>query len=364
MATVNAHPVTAEQRARQRIRALLGKRYKPGQRLPPIKTLAKKLGLGQTNTQRAVQQLMAEGLLLARPSLGTVVCDGVEAIDPLPTFGIAGRNIGIVCGNLEPLLSHFAQLFRRAIARAGARCQFESASEDFPACVARVIDSDLLILINPPMDEAFTQQYRPAMLLISTAAELDIDPALTCDFISANSRHGGWMAGRHFRDVGVTDCCFIGRTGASRHGYDQTSAERLAGCEAGFGRALSTRHRIHTENYTPITGAKAAAEYAQLAHRPAGVFCASDDLAVGFVMGAHALGLEPARDYQLIGFDGQMRGRELIGGPLTTIEIPIHEMAALGMQWINERFLQPNRPNLRLQMNCKLFQGATTRRQF
>jgi DNA-binding transcriptional regulator YhcF (GntR family) len=53
----------------------------PGAQLPPIRQLAKDLGLATGTVQRAYRELEGEGLVVPRGRHGTVVADSAPAID-------------------------------------------------------------------------------------------------------------------------------------------------------------------------------------------------------------------------------------------------------------------------------------------
>jgi DNA-binding LacI/PurR family transcriptional regulator len=136
---------------------------------------------------------------------------------------------------------------------------------------------------------------------------------------------------------------------------------RLRAFEHGFGLPVPPGHVLLTRSYGESWGARLVARYAALNPRPEAVFAASDELAVGFVKGALALGLEPLRDYQIIGFDGQERGRQLHEGPLTTIQVPAAEMGRRGAELLADRLLNPDQPARQLRLGCTLFEGNTVR---
>lgn len=351
-----------ESRIRRQVRAMLGRKYMPGERLPPIKTLARLLGTGQTNTQRAVKSLVAEGLLIARPSIGTIVCDGVKPVEQshAPST-IVGRSVSILHGSTDQLVIRAGDLLRRSLGRAGAKCSTAPFSTgSFASVFEQCAESDAIVLVNPPLAHPIHTPPTQALLVLSAAAQVHISNESSYDFIGVDSRQGAWQAGRQMRELGVDSVCYVG-VGKASDSFDALSMLRLEGFEQGWGAMIAREHQIARSYYMPSEGAIAAAEYARMSPRPEGVFCATDDLAVGFVMAAHAFGLRFARDYQLIGFDGQMRGRELIDGPLTTVDIPLRDMVAIGAQWLIERLTDLARPPRQLLMGCRLYNGVTTR---
>jgi len=70
---LNAPPLYAQIRDRVRSAVLTGALV-PGMRLPPERELAATLGVNRTTTMRAYQELAADGVVVARPGRGTLVC--------------------------------------------------------------------------------------------------------------------------------------------------------------------------------------------------------------------------------------------------------------------------------------------------
>lgn|GEM_PF-763 len=70
---LDAPPLYAQIRDRVRSAVLTGALV-PGMRLPPERELAATLGVNRTTTMRAYQELAADGVVVARPGRGTLVC--------------------------------------------------------------------------------------------------------------------------------------------------------------------------------------------------------------------------------------------------------------------------------------------------
>ena len=182
------------------------------------------------------------------------------------------------------------------------------------------------------------------------------------DIVTTEHEQGAFLAGRRFRDLGIKTACFIGA--GERHDtkqLDRTSAVRLRGFERGWGRTVSAAARLICETYDVSGPATVIDRYLSLSPRPEGVFAASDELGVGFVVAARAHGLQAPRDYQLIGFDGLDIGQKLNAGPLTTIWVHSEEMGKRAAELLERRLGDPDAPVHRLAVGCSLLQGATTR---
>jgi len=366
--------VKAYQEIKGRLREQLGHRWEPGVRLPPIKQLARELKIGQTNTHRAVRELAKEGLLVSRPGQGTFVTDKVHAQRHLgpwrgsqtefPAQGTAlkGKWVEILMTATEPdrFIRDMVEAFEATIGRYGARTSRNVFNYGRAEPFFGDDESDALVVINPNY-QTFNLQPHQALMVISTAMEIRVPLAGCYDVVSVDSEQGGMLAADHLKTRGCKSVCFLGvrhRDNASN--YDLTSSSRLTGFERVWGECLSPQRRLIVEAYMTKWGAKAVADYLQMNPRPEAVFAASDELAIGFVHGALAHGLEPGHDYQILGFDGQQCARELAGGPLTTVAVPGMEMGELGAALLTQRMLRPQQNVRRVLLGCTIEKGVTT----
>jgi DNA-binding LacI/PurR family transcriptional regulator len=100
--------------------------------------------------------------------------------------------------------------------------------------------------------------------------------------------------------------------------------------------------------------------YLALPNRPRAVFAASDELAIGFAIGSAAMGVTPGKDFDLVGFDGQHRGRTLnVCPPLTSVAIPSQEMGRRAAELLLDRIHRPDKPVERVLLECSIFRGGT-----
>jgi LacI family transcriptional regulator len=217
------------------------------------------------------------------------------------------------------------------------------------------------VLINPNIVPLVEFDPRQAVLVVSTAMETPLAlSTASYDAVLADSEQGGFVAGEHLRRLGCESAYFIGvYPKAIAKQIDATSACRLRGFEAGFGARLPDAHKYRGNSYQTTLGARAVRKYIELRPRPTGVFAASDEIALGFIYGTLAQGLEPGRDYQLVGFDGQLRGREATGFPLTTVEVPMQQMGRIGAKLLAERIQDPHLPTRRVLLGNRMFAGKT-----
>jgi DNA-binding LacI/PurR family transcriptional regulator len=355
-------PLVHEQ-VRRDLRQRLGHDWTVGQRLPPLKALARQLGAGQSNTQRAVRQLSREGLLGSRRGRGTFVLN-LPSDDAPPAIAstrqLAGKLVTLIRRSDDAFVNAMIDTIQQRIGGAGARVQVKTRSDFDTRGLARESESDAVALVNVMVPQVLPANPRQIVVIVDTSRITSLQAGEGYDHVTLNNEHGGFVAGCRLRQRGARSVFFVGRRGQSAGTpYDFTSRRRLEGLQRGFDQVVPTHHQAIEPHDSPECGARAAARYVRLATRPDAVFCASDELAVGFMHGALAHGLEAGCDYRIIGFDGRPCGRSIEGGPLTTVAAPLRDMGATAAQMLIERFAQPEQPVRFLAMACSILDGRT-----
>jgi LacI family repressor for deo operon, udp, cdd, tsx, nupC, and nupG len=74
-----------------------------------------------------------------------------------------------------------------------------------------------------------------------------------------------------------------------------------------------------------------AADFLALPQRPTAVFCASDDIAIGFLKVVRRAGVQVPRDVSLLGFDGNDLA-DYTDPVLSTVRQPRHELGRSGAE--------------------------------
>jgi len=353
------------QRVRDYVRSQLGRRWKTGDRLPPIEVLAEDMGVGRINTLRAIRTLVEEGYLASRPRLGTVVISET----PVATTTIGGRAAGLSGRMIRVLVGSTCDAFGRAAMRGvtrrlgdrGAQVEIvESHAKSAAMANLGLHDSaDAVVAINPLVGTLSGGREDQILSVISTENEFMLSRERNYDVVSVDSVQGGLVAGKWLREIGATSACFLGVCHDGGQTYEATSALRLRGMQEGLGIAIAAQHLMHAMHYTVECGVMLVQQYVKLRHPPRAIFAASDELAVGFIFGMLGRGLFPGKDYQIVGFDGQVRGRGLHCGPLTTVEVPMERMGSMAADMLIERFADPDSPPRRVSVGCELFKGRT-----
>jgi len=350
------------------LKARLGRQWTVGNRLPPVKQLARQLGTGQSNTHLAVRQLAAEGLLESRPRLGTFVVrvpDHDFHTTDTPGNLLANRTLTIFRGEiLDGFVRRMVDAFRETLTPTGVKIRerhIPANWDTIPNYHTRA-DGDAIAIFNPGSFIPVDRTPEQLLTIISTTGRFHTDREQRYDLISIDELSGGALAGAALRNANCHNICFLGcRISPDSLRPDATSALRLVGFENAWGAGVDPNHILLAKGYSMQAGGKLYHHYRMIPdQRPDGVFAASDDLALGFMAAAAADGLTPGHHYQIVGFDGQDRGQSQGDVALTTVKVPAVEMGRRGAQLLLERFANPDRPIHRLQLECALHRGNTT----
>ncbi len=368
--------LTTKDRIKAHLEQRIVRDWPPGTRLPALRQLAQELNVGDRNLFLAVQELVAQGVLESRPRKGTVV----KARPAVPGSGAAGwsatesstpamtmpDHIQIVdLVPHEPFVQAMIEGFRDALSDLEIRLAVTRPEPSNTAGVHRLMLSiaemphEALAIFNPLPVQGFACRADQKMVVVTTGANPFVAMGQGYDVVSVDQEQGGFLAGERLATLGVKDVCFIGVHRLRSHSYDTTSAARLMGLERGLGVGVLEEHQLMAQFYDPSCAGKLVPDYLRMSPRPRAIFCASDELALGFISGAAAHGLTPGVDFQIIGFDGQEAGKRLALGSLSTIEIPSRAMGRMGARLLLERFGRPEQPARRVLLGCSLIEGKT-----
>lgn len=373
MTTVDSHMMgdSLPARVRRQLGARLGDVWRVGDRLPPIRELAAELDISHATAQRAVSELVRNGFLVARARKGTFVSTrfsdaqlraifaGHSPEPAAPGRSVGGRRIALFATGSSHLVPA-VEAFEAEIAPEGMVVRRETyAAAQRPDQSVGIADADALVMFNPISH--WTIDCRPGQvaLVITAASPPQSYTSPAHDIVQLDAEQGGMLAARYLREGGCRGVCFVGVGDGGTYldplpPYQQTSAERLRGFVRGWGQDIPESNLIYIGGYSPVGGVHAAKKYYAMKDRPRGVFVASDDIAMGFITGLLAMGLELHRDYQLVGFDGQRELANIVPAGVVSVVPPAAAMGTHAAQLLISRLKQPNLPTRTLSFACSL----------
>lgn len=311
-------------------------KLKPGDRLPPVRQLAERLGINLHTVRNAYQKLELEGLLETRRGRGTRVLP----FDPrrLVQAASAARShtVGVI---LHSLSNPFYQSFLQGVLQVADQdltLVFVCLTQDDPAELwryfaqlsAKGVDG-ILIVSQDVSDPSFSGGNLPGM-------QTPMLPIVTVDWPEA----AGYVVLLDLESAGFQAAWHLLEHGHQRIGlitYDQDVAN-VRPVNTGYRRALLRAGlpidpdlMVSVAGFDEVTGADGARRLLSTTPGPTAVFAITDLLAIGALRAIKESGLRVPQDIALVGFNDTPLGA-LVDPPLTTVSTPAFAMGQEAMK--------------------------------
>jgi DNA-binding LacI/PurR family transcriptional regulator len=274
-------------------------------RLPSRPELCKKLGIAKVTLDKAINELVAEGLLYSRKGGGTYVAGGNEG---LPIH--AGTNWGIVVPDVTDLF--YAKIVRGVENVAQSYginvilCNSDSDFDKQEQYIKRLSYSGVSGLIIVPVA---CGEIRKNYLFYNQLTELKV-PFVFCGrnayginapVVASNNFYGGYIATKHLLAKGYRHIAYI-----SQQKY-QASIDRCQGyIVALLENGVEVNRKIiamEDKSHTQPVGYKTMKNILALDQAVDAVFCFCDKIAPGVYQAISEAGLAVSDDIGVIGYD-------------------------------------------------------------
>lgn len=332
--TIRPHEQLA-QALRERIRSAS---WQPGEMIPGRRELARHYQVALTTVERAVATLISEGLLYASDRRGTFVGDrrgraaGGEPRRPAAEPGSRARATVGILANVVPYESPelragqwpaqiLAECEHGLSGQPGVTQRFLNLSPEgkapiTPAEGVRQLLADgidgLVLIAHHHLDSIQFLTAATGLPLVCAAYD-PFDSPIPQVYI--DSLAGGALAARHLQERGYTGLTYLYPFASVWSEARLAGARSVTGpdglrvfCRAG-GRQDQTQNLVRPHDSVGLETGRAllASGFA----RGTGVIAPNDGVALGFMAAAREQGLEPGRDYGLVGFDDYNRDAQL-----------------------------------------------------
>ncbi len=287
-------------------------------RLPGERTLAKQLGVSYMTVRKAVDNLVAGGVLYRVPAKGTFVADRQARKDLKHTIGYF-LDSGIQAGIASPYYSLIFNAIEKEAARHGFSVVYFSE-------VGRVPIRDVLRRLDGVIATCFPR-VEPIMQVINATVPLVVienrasDPAIpsvVIDDFAAEADAVDYLCSLGHSRIGFVSGLADSDIGRNRH--------------AGYLHCLS-KHDVEPDealvyrgDYTFDAGVAAAGYFLSLDAPPTAIACANDSMALGAMRRIHESSLVTPADVSVIGFD-DIEFASQVSPALTTMSAPVDEIA-------------------------------------
>ena len=179
-------------------------------------------------------------------------------------------------------------------------------------------------------------------------------PDATSPSVTFNDFQGARLVVEHLLEHGYRDVvCLAG----------EIEAGPAVGREGGWRRAmedagLPTRGRLVRSSFDRVEAERAVRRVLEGADRPRAIYATTDEQALVTIRTATNLGLRVPDDLAVVGFDG-IREARLGGFPLTTVRLPLDELAVRAFDALDETFYAGGAPGASVVLDGTLSIGVT-----
>ena len=302
---------------------------KPGDKLPTEYELSAMFHTSRTTVLRALDQLMAHGVIYKRRGSGSYVADRRNEGDNLPIVSMIlpfSHNTDFSYVPNEHLLIRGCQAY---LARKGYLLTISYASEssenEFDVIRQCKESSTRGAILYPSSNMAPLSDFYRLMLDDFPIVLIDHPLiSLECSFVLSDNKAGGTIAADHLFEIGCDNLTFVCETDTFSHFSIQ---DRYFG----FCKSMKQHeYDIDKANYYVSCYAKAREEgltvqeylatiLTQIIRQPAkkyGIFCTTDTIASGLLEAAQKFGIDVPGKLAIIGYSSS---DQIPMHPLTTI---------------------------------------------
>lgn len=327
-------PIGVAAQIRDHIALLVADRVlRPGDRLPPLRELARRLGVHVNTLRAAYTQLESEGLLQTRHGVGTTVAEVEPGQLAAVTWRGRSNSIGVLIAALDPFYLPLLRAIEDTVAERGTLVAIadghdsnQRATHALRQLVARGVDGLIAVSLGDlTSNHVATHDRLPPIVYID-------QPDRTGHVITFDTAEAGELATGHLLDEGRRRVALL---------TVPDDFPNLAGLRLGYERALDAVSAAHSPWVVEVEGFAAdharpgVAELLDASERPDAVITASGTQALVVLAEAHARGLEVPGDLAVLGY-GDTEPATLARPPLSMIELPVREAGTLAARLIRD----------------------------
>lgn len=314
-------------------------------KLPGERTLAKEYGFSYMTIRKAIDNLVAEGILYKVPTRGAFIADRKSAKKKTHVIGYF-LDKSIIAGLTSPYYSLiFNALEKQATKHGYSLIYFSDIDESNTFTQLNKIDG-VIVSCFPRIDNIIHDfnTHVPVVAIDNSSSDKTI-PSVIIDNFNAVSqsvdylcklghKRIGFMTGLDDSDVGKS------RAAGYRNGLNNNGIK--------FDEDL-----VYRGNYSFKSGLAGAEYFLALKDRPTAIICANDTMAIGAMRKATQENLSVPDDISIIGFD-DIEVSSQIDPSLTTVAAPIDKIAKHALNMLISQIQNKEIENKHIALPAKL----------
>lgn len=169
-------------------------------------------------------------------------------------------------------------------------------------------------------------------------------PSVDVDYAGIDNRGGMALATKHLIGLGHKRIAMIGGHTRSSTGHDRLEGYLAALAQA---RIKLDNNLVVPARLTRDEGKRIIADLLRQKNPPTAAVCGNDVIAFGVMLGLRAMGLEPGKDFAVMGFD-DVAEASLWEPPLSTIQVQQDRIGEAAAELLVQRMNDRERPISRL----------------
>jgi DNA-binding LacI/PurR family transcriptional regulator len=354
----SARPATLAQQIREQVTwAISSGTLEAGDALPPVREMARRLGVNLHTVRAAYRMLAADGLVEVRRGTRT----RVAAFDPRrlwPEESAARSHlVGLVLPTLaNPFYAELVEGAQEAALRSGTLLIVSTTHDDqaralrsIAQLAARGVDGVIAVsteisqlLAGPGGD--MTGERRLPLVVVDR-------PGVPGHGVEVDLEQVGYLATRHLVEHGHRVIGLVSIDGTASNVLPREIGYRRALAEAGL--PVQDELVARVDAWEPAAGDDGATRLLAAANRPTALVAISDLLAIGAMRAARRLGLRIPDDVALVGVD-DIPHLDVVDPPLSSVALPARAMGAEAMTTLDRIWAGEARTPRRVVLQARL----------
>lgn len=324
---------------------------KPGETLPPERTLQEELGISRATVRQAIKSLINDHLLKSVVGSGTFVLEPQESPPHNTLVGVIvpDSNYYIYYPELASSLSNYLRDAGYRVDATVHNERYGTLTEITSSLLAQEAAAVVLVAPNQQYGNDVLRQLRAKGVIVVLLTRY-LDNFAGVDYIGADNRLIGIEATQHLIELGHSSIVHIAASSTST-AFDRAAGYVQAMTEAGLTpkifMAPDEPSPLPPELIKYVMKVESEQLWSQVAKKEiTGVFCFNDQIASWAQKEVRKLNLVIPRDFSLVSVDN-MPYADFFDTPLTTFALPGEEIgnqaAALLLRRLKGEAFPPQR---------------------